>query len=387
MQIMIDEEIMMKTNLIIVEGMPGSGKSTTAQYISMQLNKNSIPSNWYYEVESNHPLECFDEAYLNENDYQDLLLKFPEYKSILEMEVIKKNSFFIFKYLLINEKYKNNLPNELIDYFEKVETSHLDTKQYMEFKKDKWKAHFIDALDTITVIESSLFQTTIIELLLRNEKKSVIKAHVNDLIKIVSKEKPTLIYLYKKDMKQAITELFQNRGQEFIDYMIDLIEQNRYGKSQSLKGNELVFDFFKKYLLIADELFKKLKVNKLSIDNTKEDWNSLFNIITNFLEIEQKLEKEVSKEILESYEGKYENVKLNRVFYIKYENDDLVFYLNDTYKERLIPINTNSFSCQGNSMDIIFLKDINNVINRFIIAGRSIASSYAQCGSIFMKLD
>ncbi|NOR44359.1 MAG: hypothetical protein GQ534_02145 [Candidatus Delongbacteria bacterium] len=41
----------MKTKLIIVEGIAGSGKSTTAHYIARQLEKNEIKAKWYYEEE------------------------------------------------------------------------------------------------------------------------------------------------------------------------------------------------------------------------------------------------------------------------------------------------------------------------------------------------
>ncbi|QSO55077.1 hypothetical protein JZ785_11360 [Alicyclobacillus curvatus] len=46
--------------LILVEGIPGSGKSTTAQYISRCLEQNGIPSEWFYEENSNHPVYAFD---------------------------------------------------------------------------------------------------------------------------------------------------------------------------------------------------------------------------------------------------------------------------------------------------------------------------------------
>lgn len=46
----------MKNRIIMIDGIPGSGKSATAQFISHQLNSNGIPAEWYHDEEDNHPL-------------------------------------------------------------------------------------------------------------------------------------------------------------------------------------------------------------------------------------------------------------------------------------------------------------------------------------------
>ena len=52
----------MKTKLIFIEGLPGSGKSTTAQYLWMQLQKHGAQCRWYYEEESPHPVALYDRS-------------------------------------------------------------------------------------------------------------------------------------------------------------------------------------------------------------------------------------------------------------------------------------------------------------------------------------
>ncbi|MBO0992026.1 hypothetical protein [Bacillus sp. SD088] len=43
------------TKLIMVEGIPGSGKSTTAQSISKSLDRMGFKHKWWYEEEQGHP--------------------------------------------------------------------------------------------------------------------------------------------------------------------------------------------------------------------------------------------------------------------------------------------------------------------------------------------
>lgn len=56
----IEREIYMKTNLIIVEGLPGSGKSTTAAMIADELNKKGKKVICVDEGVGEHPADYAD---------------------------------------------------------------------------------------------------------------------------------------------------------------------------------------------------------------------------------------------------------------------------------------------------------------------------------------
>ena len=57
------ENQMIKTKLILVDGISGSGKSTTAHFIHRQIEKNGIKVKWFYEQEDNHPLLLVDKKF------------------------------------------------------------------------------------------------------------------------------------------------------------------------------------------------------------------------------------------------------------------------------------------------------------------------------------
>lgn len=43
-------------HLVIVEGIPGSGKSTTARFISLQAERNGIETKLFHESAFQHPI-------------------------------------------------------------------------------------------------------------------------------------------------------------------------------------------------------------------------------------------------------------------------------------------------------------------------------------------
>jgi hypothetical protein len=47
---------MLNTKLILVDGLPGSGKSTTAQWLELQLRRNGFAAHWIHEANVPHPL-------------------------------------------------------------------------------------------------------------------------------------------------------------------------------------------------------------------------------------------------------------------------------------------------------------------------------------------
>lgn len=55
----------MGAKLIIVEGLPGSGKSTTAQIIYDILKEKGISTEFYCEGNYNHPADFDGVAYFN----------------------------------------------------------------------------------------------------------------------------------------------------------------------------------------------------------------------------------------------------------------------------------------------------------------------------------
>jgi tRNA uridine 5-carbamoylmethylation protein Kti12 len=51
---------MIKTKLILIEGLPGAGKTTTAIHLGTDLQEQGLSCRWYLEKDEPHPIACLE---------------------------------------------------------------------------------------------------------------------------------------------------------------------------------------------------------------------------------------------------------------------------------------------------------------------------------------
>lgn len=91
------------TRLIMLEGIPGSGKTTLAQRLHEYLNNHSIKSSLFIEGCKNHPINLAWYAYLSIKEYTKLLIDYSNHS-----EEIKKHSIIEENYILVQYKINNH---------------------------------------------------------------------------------------------------------------------------------------------------------------------------------------------------------------------------------------------------------------------------------------
>lgn len=378
----------LKSKLIIVEGLPGSGKSTIAQFIAHQLQANHVKAQWYYEVGLYHPLEFCSVACIDKYKNEEILNKYSDFRTILENEMEEKYGMYFYKYIELERRYKEILPKELLGELESydVENSNVDT--YMELKAQMWREYSsnIKISEEITIIESCLLQGPIVTMLLSNKPKEEIKRYINNLLAFVKESNPTLIYLYQEDVEKAIKKIFDFRGADFTDYIINMVCESDYGKSRGLSGIEGALEFFKEYRSIGDELFTEFNIAKIPIENSKGIWDSYRREIIKSLSLNFYDKKVLPVTTLEKYVGSYYNREIQREIHIKLEDERLFFYTNLTYKEELIPIHNNSFHIEASTLDVVFISDEIGNVTKFVISGKDTAASYGNIGMVFGRI-
>lgn len=167
----------MHTNLIIVEGLPASGKSTTAAMIAEELRKNGEKIICVDEGEQEHPADYANYDFPNFGT---------ERRAIL----------------------------------------------------DKWHS-FVEKADRdiIYIFNCIYLQNPMCETMMRfgmDEGDS--KAYIQEITEIIKPLHPIIIYIDEPDIKSAIDSVLEERGIDWLNAVINYHVSQGYGKKNNLSG-------------------------------------------------------------------------------------------------------------------------------------------------------
>jgi len=271
----------MENRLILVEGIPGSGKTTTAKKIKEKLiseGKEVI----LYEEGASHPADMAWNAYLNEEEYGDFLLKCFEMWETSEKTISKEELTLRIEVQTRKEENHIILAYTRIDFPEACYWSLVDNvatkeiydgrRSLTEFKEIhlmRWNRFAKNALldNTIYIFECAFFQNHIFELLGVYEKNdNEIYTYLSDLLDTVKCLNPYILYIEPYDVEKIIVEAAEKRKttdnsrKDWIDEMGNWVSNMNYGKNRNLTGKEGVFSFCKERLRIDKVMLEKLDI-------------------------------------------------------------------------------------------------------------------------------
>jgi hypothetical protein len=227
---------LLDSHLIVLDGLPGSGKTTTGQWLTSLLQGHGLNVRWLPEAEVSHPLWWYQ--HWNGAEYQP-----PDFEST------------------------------------PIET-------FIQTSLRKWKDFVDRALTNVQlhVAESLFFQNAVAMFLMGGARPAMLFEYAQDVQAIAQNLNPILIYFRHVDTATALRKICTLRGQTFEDELIHNMEQFPYLRQRGLKGLKGVTTLWSEICTITDTLYDKYTIHKLSIEISEGNWQMYHQQILDFLD-------------------------------------------------------------------------------------------------------
>jgi hypothetical protein len=240
---------MLGTRVIFVDGLPGAGKSTTAEYVARELEQRGIPCRLIREREIDHPLNVGGD--LHPSGSTTGARMFAAYT---------------------------------VDSF-------------VEESLARWHVFAAGAMrsERINVLDSYPFQNSVRVLLQMDADPVTLTAYQSRVEATATGLGPVLIYLDPGDAERAVRTIAEQRGPTWTDYAIAVITQSPYASSRGLQGMDGAVAIMRAYKHLLDQLVARFPFPKLVLSDCHRRWPDCHAKIRGFLGLRNQPDCDVAR--------------------------------------------------------------------------------------------
>jgi len=226
--------------MIFVDGLPGSGKSMTAQYLASEFERRGIPWRLIEERQTDHPLNVGGDLHPSGSTTGARLFATYTIGSFVEESLSRLKAFV-------------------------KETLHSGR---------------------VFILDSYPFQNSL-RILLQMEADPTTLARYQSSVEDASAIlDPVLIYLDPGDAQQAFHAIAEQRGPVWTDYAIAVITDCPYASSRRLQGLDGALAILRSYKLALDESVARFRFPRLVLSDCNLRWPKCHAKIREFLRLE-----------------------------------------------------------------------------------------------------
>ncbi|MDM0066565.1 hypothetical protein [Variovorax sp. J31P207] len=207
--------------LVIIEGIMGSGKSTTMRFVAKALEDAGRPVLAVHERTDPHPVRATDD-----------------------------------------------LPH----WFEPWRESTAEQLAVRAISKWRSFAQTVRLGPSVPVLDGQLFHGDLTNLFLMEASFDELAAYCESLTQLVGPLQPLVVYLRQENVERAVRTVCAERGEAWVKYQVDWKLKGPYAVRRILVGLEGLIALYQDYRRMTDALFDRLTLDKMVIENSERHW-------------------------------------------------------------------------------------------------------------------
>ena len=274
------------TKLILIEGIPGSGKTTFAKKTAGLYQSRGITVNLFIEGQL-HPADLSWNACVPVALYENILAKYEPIQREIAKHTVFEGNTAIIAYTQVATDNK--------DFYRELETfevygGRVPDEVFFKLHYNRWHAFANNAAEKseLNIFECAFMQNHVNELLFwRNADEGTVIAHHNKLLDSVKCLSPVVIYLSQADIRETIQRIARERVSKdnvnWIDRCIEYCENSPFGKRRGTKGFDGAIEFFSIRKQLDMKILSQLSTPYVIIENENYDWDYIWKQIEAYL--------------------------------------------------------------------------------------------------------
>jgi hypothetical protein len=274
---------MINTKLILVEGLPGSGKTTTATITNDILKEWNVVTKLFLEGNAEHPADYEGGSYFSKTEFAQLLEQYKEVQAILVKHVIERcDGFVLPQYKVKQDLAETMVPDSFWDHIWNQDIYELPLEKNIELITDKWKRFLEQAMtgNQTYIFECCFIQNPVtIGMIKYGASQEVVMNYVKQLAEIIEPLNPVLIYVDQQDLSHSFIKAVQERPKEWSTGFMDYYNNQGYGKIHGAQGIEGTLAVLEARKQLESSIFSALAIKKFKIDNNQFEMDSYKNRI------------------------------------------------------------------------------------------------------------